>query len=183
MRNHGVDSPLKSQKIKDKIKVTNLKIYGVEHVLQSNEIKLKSKNTCQQKYGVNYPMQCKEIQEKIQENAKRFKSYTFPSGKVIKVQGYEPYALNNLINMKYTEDQLVTQRRLIPRIQYILNDVSHYHFPDIFIPHENKLIEVKSLWTIKCKEDNIVSKRDAAIEAGYRYEIWCYDCKGNRIAV
>ena len=42
-------------------------------------------------------------------NDKRCKQkiFTYPSGKIIKCQGYEPFALTNLLN-KYNEEQIVT---------------------------------------------------------------------------
>ena len=52
---------------------------------------------------------------------------------------------------------------------------------DIFIPSENKCIEVKSTWTAKKKKDNIFLKQNAGKELGYKYEIWVYDCKGNKV--
>ena len=42
------------------------------------------------------------------------------------------------------------------------------------------IIEVKSSWTYTCKTSNIQEKKDAVKEAGYKYEIWVYDAKGNK---
>jgi hypothetical protein len=120
--------------------------------------------------------------ERAQKNAKKYKEYVMPSGEVRKVQGYEPFALDELIKT-YSESQIKTDRKDIPRIQYEVDGVKRYYFPDIFIPHENKLIEVKSTWTFKCKTDNIQLKKNAAIEQGFNYEICCFDGKGNRIEV
>jgi hypothetical protein len=66
----------------------------------------------------------------------------------------------------------------VPTIWY--NDLQgnkHRHFVDIFIPSQNKCIEVKSSWTVKLK--NVFLKQKAAKELGYNYEIWVYDNKGN----
>ncbi len=57
----------------------------------------------------------------------------------------------------------------------------HKHYVDIFIPSQNRCIEVKSTWTIKQNEKAIFQKQNAAKEAGYLYEIWVYDNKGNKI--
>lgn len=106
-----------------------------------------------------------------------------PSGAIRRVQGYEPFALTDLLHHGYTEEQIVTGRTGIPRIQYTADSKARYHFPDIFIPHENRIIEVKSTWTYACKEDNIQLKKTASEEAGYCYEIWCYDRDGKRVNI
>jgi hypothetical protein len=105
-----------------------------------------------------------------------------PSGAVRKVQGYEPFALKILVKI-YEEEQTKTDRKDVPRVQYEVDGKKKYHFPDIFIPHENKIIEVKSTWTLKCKTDNIKLKKKACEEQGFLYEIWCFDGKGNRVEV
>lgn len=205
LKKYNVLIPLKNEKIKQQIKYTNFIRYGVEHALQSEEIKKKAINTCLTKYGTEYASQstkiknkyketclkrygvehisqCQEIQEIIQKNGKKFKQYTFPSGTIRKVQGYEPFALNELIKT-YQEDDILTDRKDIPRIQYYINDKKRYYFPDIYIKSINKIIEVKSTWTYKSKTDNIQEKEKATKEAGYDYEIWIYDSKGNKLKI
>ena len=125
-------------------------------------------------------MQCKEIQEKSSKNSKRFKDYKMPSGEVRRVQGYEPFALDELLK-SYTENQIKTSRKDVPRIQYLLDDKKRYYFPDIFIPHENKIIEVKSTYTIQCYPKMIEAKGQACKNKGFIYEIWTFDEKGNRV--
>jgi hypothetical protein len=102
-----------------------------------------------------------------------------PSGEVRKVQGYEHFALDELTKTN-TEDDIITDRKDIPKIGYKINEKQKYYFPDIYIPSENKIIEVKSTWTYKCKQDNIQEKANATNLAGYNYEIWIYDDKGNK---
>jgi hypothetical protein len=102
-----------------------------------------------------------------------------PSGNKIKVQGYEPFALDELIK-KYEETDIITERKDIPRIKYTIDEKQKYYFPDIHIKSINTIIEVKSNWTYKCKEDNIQEKANATKLAGYNYEIWIYDDKGNK---
>ena len=46
----------------------------------------------------------------------------------------------------------------------------------------NKIIEVKSTWTYKCKLDNIFHKEKATKELGYTYEFWVFDSKGKRLS-
>lgn len=202
---YGVEHYSQTDKYKEQIKETNLNRYNVEHYSQTDEFKNKTKETfirnygvsnpnknkevrdkikqtCLKKYGVEYPSQSPEIMEKTQKNAKKYKEYSFPSGTIIKVQGYESFALNELIKI-YQEDDILTDRKDIPRIQYYINNKKRYYFPDIYIKSINKIIEVKSTWTYKSKIDNIQEKAKATKEAGYDYEIWIYDSKGNKLKI
>jgi hypothetical protein len=180
--NLGVSYPTQSVLVKETIKKNNLKKYGVEHTTSLPEVKEKAKATNLIRYGVENAAQSQEIQEKAQKNAKKYKEFKFPSGTIRKVQGYEPFALRDLLAAGYTEEQIKTDRKDVPRITYYTSDSKrHYYFPDIFIPHENKILEVKSTWTYACKTDNIELKKCATIEKGYTYEMLCYDGKGNKV--
>jgi hypothetical protein len=58
--------------------------------------------------------------------------------------------------------------------------VAVYYFPDIFIPVENKIIEVKSTWTFNKKNQIVIAKCKACILSGFNIEVWIYDHKGNK---
>jgi len=73
--------------------------------------------------------------------------------------------------------QRTFRRSNIPTIEYHINDVKHVYFPDFFIKSENKIIEVKSEWTIQLRRGNVQEKGLATIKAGYKYEIWIYNVK------
>jgi hypothetical protein len=181
LKNYGVEHNSQCQLIKDKKIVTSLKNNGVEHPQQSKIIYNKTKETCIKKYGFEHPQQNKDIMEKSSKNCYKPKSFIFPSGNEIKCQGYEPFALENLIKLYYETD-IITGCKNVPTIWYNdENGKKHRHYVDIFIPSENKCIEVKSTWTIKDKKSNIFLKQSAAKEIGYCYEIWVYDKNGNRI--
>jgi len=178
----GVDHHLQRDDILAKQRQTNLERRGVEYSLQSEEVKAKAIATNLLVYGVEHPSQNQEVMEKTQKNAKKYKKFKMPSGEIRKVQGYEPFALTDLLKV-YTEEQIKTGCKNVPRIQYEVDGKESYHFPDIFIPHENKIVEVKSTWTYKCKTDNIQLKKKSAEEQGFLYEIWCYDRKGRKVPV
>jgi hypothetical protein len=115
--------------------------------------------------------------EKLSKNAYKQKTFKLPSGKEIKCQGYEPFALQDLIKSEIIEENdIITGCKNVPTIWY--NDEigkKHRHYVDIFIPSQNKCIEVKSTWTAEKKKDCIFLKQNAAKELGYAYEIWVYD--------
>jgi hypothetical protein len=110
-----------------------------------------------------------EFLEKSNDNY-TLKDYVFPSGKIVKVQGYEPQALDVLLKI-YSEEDLILGaaniREKIGVIMYIDNNGNqHRYFPDIYISSINKIIEVKSEWTYKIQKDVNELKKNACIEAG-----------------
>jgi hypothetical protein len=179
LQRYDTKCSLQNEEVKKKKDETVLKKYGVKMCLQNEDVKAKSVATSLEKYGVRNPMQSTEIQEKNQKNSLKFKEFKCPSGSIRKVQGDEPYALDELMK-EYTEDQVKTDRKDIPRILYMYNEEEHYYFCDIFIPHINKLIEVKSTWTFSLHNDKIIAKGKECIEKGYLYEIWIYDDKKHK---
>ena len=178
---YGVEHPMFIQETKDKIKSTCLEKYGVENPFQSQEVKDKSKATCVEKYGVENPSQNPEVAERSSKASYSRKDYTLPSGKIIHVQGYEPYALDELVKI-LNEDEIITGFLSVPEIWYDDDEgMKHRHFVDIFIPSQNKCIEVKSTWTAEKKKDNIFKKQQAGKQLGYNYEIWIYNSKGEKV--
>jgi hypothetical protein len=183
LEKYGCDNPLGNKEIRDISKKTIMEKYGVDSTSKIKEFYDKMKETNLKKYGVEYPMQNSCISEKSLYNCYKSKEYIFPSQNKIKCQGYEHFALDELIkNNNILEDDIITDRKSVPVIWY--NDLDgnkHRHFVDIFIPSKKLCIEVKSLWTLKYVKSNIFIKQNAAKELGYNYEIWVYDGKGNKI--
>ena len=181
LEKYGTDNPLKNENIKNKIKDTCLKKYGTDTPLKSNIVRDKAKQYYLTNFGVEYNSQIPEIAYKQSKNSYKRKIYIFPSGNQIYCQGYEPFALDNLINEdKLLESDIVTGAKNVPIIWY--NDLAgkkHRHYVDIFIHSQNKCIEVKSTWTITKGKDNIFLKQEAGKKLGYLYEIWVYNNKGN----
>ena len=175
---YGTHNYRNSDYLKNKIKQTVLERYGVDHISKSKEIQEIKRENSMKKYGVEFPIQNPDVSEKACKSGYRIKEYILPSGKILKVQGYEPYALNDIINKEQIkEDDIVTGCTNVPVIWY--NDFlgeKHRHFVDIFIPSQNKCIEIKSSWTVK--KENVFLKQNAAKELGYNYEIWVYNEKG-----
>lgn len=62
-----------------------------------------------------------------------------------------------------------------------MNDKIHKHYPDIYIKSENKIIEVKSTRTFELHKDKVLIKKKSAIDAGFKYELWIYDSKRNKL--
>jgi predicted nuclease of restriction endonuclease-like RecB superfamily len=103
-----------------------------------------------------------------------------PSGNLVKYQGYEDKALDELVQ-GYEEEDICIGRANVPIIDYYIDDKKHVYFPDFYIKSLNKIIEVKSEWTIHLKRGNVEEKALATVKAGYKYEIWVYSDKKVRV--
>ena len=182
IKKYGVENPMQVKETHEKWKETILMRYGVEYPSQNKAIREKIVNTFIKKYGAENPMQNSEIADKSSKNSFLVKKYIYPSGNEVKCQGYESFALNELIATTEEHD-IVTGCKNVPTIWYYdKNGKKHRHYVDIFIPSQTKCIEVKSTWTIKKYiKNNIFEKQNAAKELGYQYEIWVYDSKGKRV--
>jgi hypothetical protein len=203
LKRYGCEYPCQNEEIKAKMKQTNLEKYGFEYGFQNEEIKAKIVQTCLDKYGVEHVTQAKEFKDKAkQTNLERYgveyitqnpdilekaikcmyksKDYILPSGNILQIQGYENYALDYLLQTENVcEDDIITGCKNVPTIWY--NDIDgkkRRHFVDIFIPNQNRCIEVKSTWTAHINNATIFLKQLAAKELGYKYEILVYDGKG-----
>lgn len=204
MQKFGVRYPMQSSIVKEKSKETCLTVYGCEYALQSDSVKQKTKTTLLSKYGVTNVSQCPDVQQqKISTNRLRFgcdhpsqnetffrkikqsafseKRFLFPCGTERSVQGYEPFALTMLIDLGYVASDIVTDCDEVPEIWYNKpgNQKASRYYCDIYIPKENRIIEVKSLWTFELDKAINLCKAAACIQMGYMFELWVFDSKGN----
>jgi hypothetical protein len=177
---YGVENPNQNSAIRQKIRETNIKKYGYANPMQNPEIRAKAMKTSLDNCGFEHALQNPDIMERQQKNSYSFKDFVMPSGAIRKIQGYERFALNTLIGI-YSESQIKTGSVNVPRILYKDNGKNRYHYPDIWIPHANWLIEVKSTQTYYWHQEEVLRKKKACEEQGYVYEIWCYNEKGQRI--
>lgn len=173
LEKYGVDNPEKSEEIYNKVKKTNLERYGSESSFVNLEVKHKSKQTMIERYGVEYPCQNNEIFVKQQQG--KWKNYKFPSGKEIKIQGYEDCALDILLKTHDESDIFVNFD--IPNIWYNYKDRKKKYIPDIFIKSKNLVIEVKSNYTYNYDLEKNKSKEKATIESGYNFQFMIFDNK------
>lgn len=134
----------------------------------------KVKKTCLEKYGVDNPSKSIMVMDKIIKRGYGSKNYTFPSGKVVRIRGYEWKALDDLLKI-YDESEIEVKTTKIPKIKYTWEDESvHYYFPDIFIKKDNLIIEVKSDYYMR--KDFVKNMRKAAAtkQLGYGFKFMVY---------
>jgi hypothetical protein len=205
LQKYGCDNPFKSDDIKDKIKEYNRNRYGFECNSKSQELKDKYIDTCLKKYGVDSHTKIDSIKDKIKQtntlkygcenvmhnsdimeisskNAYNKKNYIFPSGRIEIIQGYENFAIDDLIKSNISEDDIIIGSKNVPIIWYLDEyNKKHRHYVDIYIKSLNKCIEVKSTWTFNKKQDIVLKKQEEGKKLGFEYEIWIYESKGNKI--
>ena len=178
LENYG-GHPMTNKLVKEKVKTTCFEKYG-GYPAENDEVKKKMEQTFIQNYG-SYPTQNKEIMDKIQHNSKKYKHYTMPSGQIRLIQGYEPFAIRDLLQT-YTEEQIVSERKDIPRFSYTIQEKKKYYFPDVYIPSTKLIIEVKSDWTYEKDKYKLEIVKQTIEKEGYSYEVWIYNTKGIRIS-
>ena len=160
------------------------------------------RETCVIKYGVNHWMKSKEgkelinspeFKEKIRlillekygsenigERRYKRKSYILPSGKEVKLQGYENLALDMILKT-YSEDDLLLGYNIIKEIghiKYNMNGKTRRYYPDIYIKSINKIIEIKSIWTFDVAKEKNLLKQQATVAKGHNHTIMILDGKG-----
>ena len=164
-----------------KKKETSMELFGKESYSQTEECKERHKETCMERYGVPFVMQDPTIHDKSHKNAHSLKKYEFPSGKIVNVQGYEPFALDHLLKI-YNENDIIIGAKYMPEIWYHGEDGKyHRYFPDIYIPKKKLIIEVKSTFTLNKHRQKVINTRKTCIYLGFRFQLRLYDEKGNRL--
>jgi len=162
-------------------KATNLAQFGSISYTGTPEYKDRYKKTCLAKYGTENAMQSILVQEKIEKSGYAYRPYTFPSGLIVYVQGYEPFGLDHLLKT-YKEDDLRVGRAYQPEIWYTdATGANHRYFSDVYIPKEKHIVEIKSTWTYDkgMKQGKLLLQKEACIKEGYKYTLLTFGEKGN----
>lgn len=179
MERYGVKNSAMIDSVKEKIQTSfNTRFGG--HPKRSKDVQEKWKQTCLEKYG-GHPNQNPNVQAKQEINSYKFKEFTFPSGRLVKYQGYENLAINDLLKI-YPEDDIYVGRGAVPIFHYECEGIKRVYFPDIFIKSSNTIIEVKSEWTVKLHTARLDDKAKGVKEAGYNFEVWVYSEKKVKVA-
>lgn len=181
LNTYGFKCALQNEEVKEKSKETILNIYFVDNISKNEDIKKKKIETTLNNYGVEHPAQCPEIANKMSETSNRFKDVETPSGKIIKLEGYERFAYKILLE-SYNEDEIIHSRLEVPEIWWFdKNDKKHRYFTDFYIPKDNLLIEVKSKRTFELGIGKLNLTFKKCLQDGYNMEVWIVSPKGELI--
>lgn len=115
------------------------------------------------------------------------------NGKFRIVQGYEPLAIQFILERKLAEEKhIVVGKTNVPIIMYTFRGKQTAHYPDIYIPRENLVVEVKSTYTAGLLGNSnleqewfsrLISKKQASERAGLRYLIMIFDGKHRKVSL
>lgn len=113
----------------------------------------------------------------------KYKEYVLPSGKTVKLQGYEPIVLDNLLKVYDEQDIIIGVLNIhshIGRIYYNFGGIERTYYPDFYIKSINKIMEVKSEYTFNIKREENMAKCNACIDLGFLFEFNIVDRNGIR---
>lgn len=133
--------------------------------------------TCKARYGVRHHMMNASIKEKAISSWKaKGKTYQFSNGASVRTAGHGTLALGILEASGYTSDDIETE--VYKGVKYANNNKLSMHIFDIYIPKENRVIEVKCKTHPKFGYDadviSINNKKNASVALGFKYEIWVF---------
>jgi hypothetical protein len=161
-----------SEELYSKMKNTNMEKYGVEYYSSTNDWYDRCVKTALEKYGKEWVSKVDSINAKQQSGGYSYYDFEFPSGKVIRVQGYEPKVLAKLV-VDYSEDDIIVG------VQNIINEIGFFHYeyenethryyPDIYIKSEKKIIEVKSTYTFNKEKEKNLLKRESVLNKNINF--------------
>lgn len=103
----------------------------------------------------------------------KYKDFTLPSGRIVRLQGYEPQILEQLLYDYKETDICIGIKEIhneIGKICYKENNKEHRYYPDFFIKSTNTIIEVKSKWTYEKWKNRNELKKLACETMGYNFE-------------
>jgi len=212
LKKYGVDHQFKAPEIREKISSTIKERYGKNWYTETDGFKEKYRNSSLLKYGTEFPNQNITVKEKIkstciekygstsyinsEEHKKNmldawgiefpfhgnYKNYKLPSGRIIKIQGYENYALDLLLSQYAEKDILIVDKEIregVGKIEYFdkYKNKNRQYLCDIYLIPLNKVIEVKSEFTLMRNLEINLIKRESCISRGLDYEFWVFNSK------
>ena len=162
-----------SPELFSKIKNSNVEKYGVEYYSSSDDWYDKCVKTALSKYGKEWVSKVDSINVKQQSGGYSYHDFEFPSGKVVRVQGYEPKVLTKLVIDYEESDIIVGLQNIIDEIgffHYEYEGKTHRYYPDIYLKSENRVIEVKSTYTFNKEKEKNLLKRDSVINKNINFK-------------
>ncbi len=115
--------------------------------------------------------------EAIENNCFKRKPYSFPNGKIVKIQGYENFTLDFLL-LSFSLDDIKTEISEKPVIPYEFFGNKNY-YPDCFLPLVKTIVETKSLYTWNMSLLQNKAKILSTVRHGYDFRLLIWNKKGD----
>lgn len=164
-------SAMRTDAEKTKSKEKRILTISKKTVEEKEKTRDKRISTLRKKYKddtITNASQIREVHDKQQKF--RWKDYTFKDGSVVKIQGFEWMALNELEENGRTINEI--SFREMETYTCLTTGKQRRYFPDIRI--DDKIIEVKSKWTIVRERGKNRSILTHMIKANKNFEFWVY---------
>lgn len=176
------------------------KKYGMSHtsvqdVFRRNNVKLRTQkennNTTRYRnkvkqafiknYGVENPMQDPTIFKRSNTNRYRFKTHERNGRLFTHLQGFEPQGIDYLIDVCSVDVNDISTGNDVPTIRYKHGKLKKVYHPDLFIPKQNQIIEIKCRYTYENQLELNISKRNGSLAKGYKYKTIIFNNLGTEI--
>jgi len=151
----------------------NATIRGLDKC-QTDESNNKRQKTLQCRYGVNGVMQNEDFFVKQQKSAKKYKKAIIDGVEIV-YQGYELKAIYRLIDEGYNIREIENGKYKVPKFEYSWNGKKRVYYPDIYIPKDNRIVEVKSFYFYEKEIERNLAKRDSVLKASYKFDFYIMD--------
>lgn len=168
---------------REKQRKTNLSKYGVESALLHPKVRRKMRKTMVARYGTEHALQNQKLFAKNLHTAYALKPYQLGDREVM-VQGYESAALDYLTAKGIKPTSIICSAEGgVPSVPYVFDGKRSIYHPDIFLPKQNMVVEVKSDYTLKADRERNLAKRQACLDSGYKFKFLVFDREGNKVNV
>ena len=137
---------------------------------------------------IGCPVCSNQIKATNLRRAAKMKEVFTEDGTRIRLQGFEPQALNWILN-KFSKldvsDIVFDSSGEAPKVRYKVGRRNHTYYPDMYIPKQNRIIEVKSTYTLGLNTGKgwrkTQEKAKACKEAGYKFVLLLMTKTGDRL--
>jgi hypothetical protein len=181
LKKYGVENPMQSDDIKEKLKKSLLDKYGVNHYSKTDEYKKKFKETNLHKWGFEYPSQNEEVKNKIkQTNLDKFGvEYTQQSEEVrnksdesnLKKYGFKKYSQTEECKSKIIQNQFDKWGTYYSNTEEYKQKIRQTNLDKYGVEHYSKTNQFKEI--IKINRESLTKLRYENL-IGDNYEIISY---------
>lgn len=144
-------------------KIYNCKNGTIKTFLKMHNVSIRTKSE-----AIRLNNLTEEHQRKAIHGMFAYKPYNLPSGKIIKLRGYEPQFLNYIFQNKLLEENEINYKP--ERVRYYDSKGKRHYYPDFFIPKLNLVAEIKSSYILRRQTpENALLKEEATKQQGFNY--------------